>query len=267
MTGTAHHLEGNEIAAMSLRVGVFGRASEAGEPFTAPWLSVILQAAVEADPREYEPDSLGHLIASSYRKGQPPPDFTVETALEDVGVEWDGVSDLPFVYGILQRGMLPPDVHDRRILLRAREVRASRAYIDDRIRVLDRDRLTAMSEQGPGWPCQRGGPKVQELLSDEGDGVASAPVPVTSWVAVARAVGISVDTLLRRRKEWGVAARKPHFDEADDAGRWYRRCEHRGTGQEPRSPEPRAPRRRRPKSKGTRGTTLADLRAESGKRR
>jgi len=260
MSATVHHLESDDYAAPGPRVGVFGRASEAGEPFSAPWLSVILQAAVEAVPREYEPHSFGHVIASSYPNDQPLPDLMAETALEDVGIEWDGVSGLPFIYGILERGMLPLDVHDRRILLRAREVRASRAYIDDRVRVLHRDRLSAMLEQGPGRPCQRSGPKVQELLSREGDGVAPAPVPVTTWAAVARAVGISEDTLRRRRKEWSVAARKPHFDKADDACRWYRRCEHRGTGQEPRMPAPRVPRPKMPRMQGTRGTTLADLR-------
>ena len=267
MSASVHHLESDDYAAAGLRVGVFGRASEAGEPFTAPWLSVILQAAVEADPREYEPGSLGHVIASSYRSGQPPPDIAAETALDDVGVEWDDVSDLPFLYGVLELGMLPLDVHDRRILLRAREVRASRVYLDDRSRALSRDRMAAMSARGPAGPCLRTGPGVQELLTNDEDGVAPTPVPVTSWAAVARAVGISDDTLRKRRKKWGVVARKPHFDQADDACRWYRRCEHRGTGLEPHTPAPRPLRAPGRKSRGTKGLTLADLEATRGKRR
>ncbi len=84
--------------------------------------------------------------------------------------------------------------------------------------------------------------------------------PVTSWAAVARAVGISNDTLTRRRKAWGVEAAKPNFDSTDDARGWYRSCEHRGTGLEPRTRAPRAPRHSKPMKQGTRGTTLADLR-------
>ena len=267
MSATVHHLESSGFAETDLRVGVFGRASEAGELFTAPWLTVILQAAMEADPREYEPDSFGHVIASSYREDQPPPDIAAETALVDVGVDWDGVSDLPFIYGVLERGMLPLDVQDRRILLRAREVRASRAYLDDRGRALSRDRMAAMSARGPAGPCQRSGPGVQELLTHDEDGVAPAPVPVTSWAAVARAVGISDDKLWGRRKKWGIKAKKPHFDNAEDARRWYRRCEHQGTGLEPHTPVPRPVRAPGRKSRGTKGLTLADLETTRGKRR
>jgi hypothetical protein len=94
-------------------------------------------------------------------------------------------------------------------------------------------------------------------------GVSAEPKPrdgpVTSWAAVARAVGLSEDTIGRRREEWGIEEEKPHFDNSDEARRWFRKCEHRGAGMEPRTPAPRAPRTPRPSARGTKGTTLADL--------
>ena len=49
---------------------------------------------------------------------------------------------------------------------------------------------------------------------EDADGVdaTAESLPVTTWAAVARAVGHSVDTMARRRKAWGIEAKKPHFD-------------------------------------------------------
>ncbi len=89
--------------------------------------------------------------------------------------------------------------------------------------------------------------------------------PVTTWRAVAKAAGISMDTLFRRRKKWDITAQKPLFDDADAARNWYRKCSLGGKGLRPRSPAPRrAPRRPRPSASGTRGLTLADLRSRKG---
>ena len=109
---------------------------------------------------------------------------------------------------------------------------------------------------------------VASAAAEQGAATSSTPArPVTSWAAVARAVGKSDDTLARRRKAWGIKAKKPHFDSADEARQWYRRCEHRGTGQEPRTLPPRAPRTPRRKARCITGLTLADLDAAPGKRR
>ena len=104
---------------------------------------------------------------------------------------------------------------------------------------------------------------------EDADGVdaTAESLPVTTWAAVARAVGHSVDTMARRRKAWGIEAKKPHFDNAEEARRWYRRCEHQGTGLEPHTPVPRPVRASGRKSRGTKGLTLADLETTRGKRR
>ena len=97
---------------------------------------------------------------------------------------------------------------------------------------------------------------------------AAAAGPVATWRAVAHAVGVSVDTLRRRRKKWGTEARKPHFNNADDARDWWRKCEHRGVGLVPRSPPPRrAPRRAGPSAQGTVGLTLAAVKPAGRRRR
>ncbi|MCA9491742.1 MAG: hypothetical protein KC621_17545 [Myxococcales bacterium] len=61
-----------------------------------------------------------------------------------------------------------------------------------------------------------------ELL-ERGQGAvqARANQPLTSWSAVADAVGVSVDTLLRRRREHGIRERRPWFGSEREAREWY----------------------------------------------
>lgn len=83
--------------------------------------------------------------------------------------------------------------------------------------------------------------------------------PVTSWAAVARAAGVSMDTLSRRRKAWGIAEGPPYFATADEAQGWYRRNQLGPGALRPTAVQHKPPRRTSPSACGTGGTTLADL--------
>lgn len=58
--------------------------------------------------------------------------------------------------------------------------------------------------------------------------------PVTNWRAVARVLGLSYDTVWRRRREHG-SQRKPHFQNAGEVWEWWRKLE----PPEPPAPPPR----------------------------
>lgn len=101
---------------------------------------------------------------------------------------------------------------------------------------------------------------VQHLPVVTGEPPGSAPL--TSWASVARAVGVSLDTLSRRRKAWGFADPRPYFVTAEDAKVWYRRGESGKLSPTPAAGAKAGARRPTPSSAGTAGTTLADLRAQ-----
>lgn len=60
-----------------------------------------------------------------------------------------------------------------------------------------------------------------DVLDVVGGGPADADQPITSWKAAAAALGVSEDTLSRRRRERDPAAR-PYFDNADDLRAWWK---------------------------------------------
>lgn len=89
--------------------------------------------------------------------------------------------------------------------------------------------------------------------------------PLTSWGDVAAAIGISEDTLARRRRRWNVGRGRPNFDDVEAARVWYRRLECPPPVVEP--PVRRAPPApaTRASSGASQGLTLAELRARSAR--
>ena len=86
-----------------------------------------------------------------------------------------------------------------------------------------------------------------------------ASSPVTSWASVARTVGVSLDTLSRRRRAWGISDPRPYFVTGEEAKAWYRRGESGKLSRTTIAVAKPATRRPTPSSAGTAGTTLADL--------
>lgn len=64
---------------------------------------------------------------------------------------------------------------------------------------------------------------------------------IRTWRAVARILGMHVDTLLRQRRRYGCRVRQPWFEDPQEVRAWYR-----ALVAPPPPPEPRrrAPRRR-----------------------
>lgn len=87
----------------------------------------------------------------------------------------------------------------------------------------------------------------------------AANAPVTSWRAAAAALGISEDTIHRRRREIGDDRKKPYFDDIAAVRRWYARA--LGGGPSP------APTSRPSRPAKTSGLTLADLKARKNRGR
>lgn len=87
------------------------------------------------------------------------------------------------------------------------------------------------------------------ILLDEQDGVVAREDPITTWRAVADVLGVSHDTLLRRRRDGGVTLRKPWFRDAQACREWFAGL---GTEQPDERPPPRMPH--------ATGLTLAEFR-------
>lgn len=83
------------------------------------------------------------------------------------------------------------------------------------------------------------------------------PAPLTSWRAVAAAVGVDEDTVHRWRSRSGDSA-PPMFEDTDGARRWWRRIRY-GAPRERTPNPPRSP-RSTPHRGHVGGTTLDDLR-------
>ncbi len=132
-------------------------------------------------------------------------------------------------------------------LLAHRESNARLQHLTSRLECSGGDhprREVVAAPVGPGTPTGKSG-------------------PMTTWAAVARAVGVSVDTMGRRRKEWRDIRPHPYYIDAAAAQAWYR---HGHAGGGPGVPHPASGRKARPSTAtgklGTTGTTLADLLAE-----
>ena len=156
-------------------------------------------------------------------------------------------------------GYLPEDIRvdpdDEAVLVVPREARR-RAEVAAMVYAL---RAVARSAATPG-PAYESSP------------VLGAPSvrPLTTWGEVAEAVGVSEDTLARRRRRWKVADPRPHFDDADAARAWYRKREFPPPVVE--APARKAPARKAPtpfvatpSAAPTTGLTLAELRARGAK--
>lgn len=82
--------------------------------------------------------------------------------------------------------------------------------------------------------------------------------PITTWRAVAEALGVSEQTVHRRRRGAGDTTKKPHFDDIAGARRWWGRI----IGRAPVPTTSPASSRRPSAHQPAGGTTLADLKAK-----
>lgn len=200
----------------------------------------------------------------------PPPDVL---NVDDDGFEWVASTD-PAVRSECERN---PIQMDDGLVERPRLVQLRPGYILE-------DVVGDSASSGPlGCPSDhyrrsmevaqlRGYREAITLLtrltsSPEGRGgdeqrVESASGPLTTWAAVARAVGVSADTMGRRRKEWKDTRPHPYYIDIAAARAWYRH----GLAGEAGFPPPAPGRKSRSctatSKLGTGGTTLADLVAE-----
>jgi hypothetical protein len=153
-------------------------------------------------------------------------------------------------------GYLPEDIKvdpgDEAVLVVPREARR-RAEVAALVYAL---RSVARSAATPG-PASEPSP------------VLGAPSvsPLTTWGEVAEAIGVSEDTLARRRRRWKVPGPRPHFDDADAARAWYRTREFPPPVVEAPARKAPTPFVARPSAAPTTGLTLAELRARGAKGR
>lgn len=128
--------------------------------------------------------------------------------------------------------------------------------------LLEADALTGPAAE-VGRPSASPPPEAPPVLAAQNADAAGGPL--TTWAAVARAVGVSGDTLARRRSEWGITSPKPFFKSIEEAREWYR-AGGSGIARHNRpSPSAKARGRMAAIPGATRGTTLADLDAARGK--
>lgn len=81
---------------------------------------------------------------------------------------------------------------------------------------------------------------------------SSTRTPITTWTAVARVLGVSVDTLARRRTS--CTGRRPWFADEDEVRAWWRALLEEGS-----PPDPPQGKTRRSKAASRRGAL--DVRA------
>ncbi len=158
-------------------------------PHTAPasprGLEVPLPPeAVAADPSDYEPGTMAHVIACTYRAEDGPIRLDREPAVDDLFQERDGTSGLPFLVATLRPGYLAADLSDPRLFVDKRE--------DDRAlrRAQSREHSHAARAQ------RRRQQRELERLQLRAALVASPDTPVTSS-EVAKALGLRIGDVRR----------------------------------------------------------------------